>query len=106
MKDEGRRIIDHAPKHRSDFVRSLYELSVVRFRHIATVTGKVQPGLSFSIFAVSIRQFTHKMRLVPTFGPRLSQVRTHGPRRAAYLVGQRILLLPRKVFARVEYLHR
>jgi hypothetical protein len=99
-------IIDHASKHRSDFVRSFYELFEVRFRHIATVACKVQPGPSFSIFAVSVRQFTHEMRVVPTFRPRLSQVRTHGPGRAAYLVGQRILFLLWKAFARVEYLHR
>src|SRR5882762_5298569 len=78
LENERRGIIDHASEHRSDFLTLFNEESMIFFGHVSAVTSEVEPGISFAILSICIRQLAYKMCFVPALRPRLSQVRTHG----------------------------
>jgi hypothetical protein len=75
-------------------------------RQIQAVTGEIEPSVSLSILTVRVRQFTREVGFVFPLCPCFPQIRTDRARRTSDLIGQAILSLGRKLFPRLENLHR
>ena len=79
---------------------------MIRFRQILAVGGEIEPGFSFAVFTICVRQLTYKMRFISPLRPCLSNICTNRPRGTPNLIRKRILLFRGKSLTRLENLHR
>jgi hypothetical protein len=87
-QSKGRRIIDHASEHCSNFSAFLNQDLMLCLRQIQAVTGEIEPSFGFSILVIRVRQFTHEVGLVFPLCLCFPQIRTDRARRTSDLIGQ------------------